>query len=56
MERAAFGSFLVFILVKTDSDMLFFLLIKLLERGAGLTGPCLAGSQWATTDQETFMG
>lgn len=56
VERAAFGSFLVFILVKTDSDMLFFLLIKLLERGAGLTGPCLAGSQWATTDQETFMG
>lgn len=31
--------------LKPAPTMLFFLLIKMLERGAGLTGPCLAGRQ-----------
>lgn len=45
-ERAAFWSFLWFLFrLKQALTLLFFLLIKLLERGAGLTGPCLAGRQ-----------
>lgn len=37
------GLFLFLFQSKQALTLLFFLLIKLLERGAGLTGPCLAG-------------
>lgn len=39
------GLFLFLFQSKHAWTLLFFLLIKLLERGAGLTGPCLAGRQ-----------
>lgn len=39
------GLFLFLFQSKQALTLLFFLLIKLLERGAGLTGPCLAGRQ-----------
>lgn len=39
------GLFLFLFQSKQAPTLLFFLLIKLLERGAGLTGPCLAGRQ-----------
>lgn len=40
-----FGLFLFLFQSKQALTLLFFLLIKLLERGAGLTGSCLAGRQ-----------
>lgn len=39
------GLFLFLFQLKQAQTLLFFLLIKLLERWAGLTGPCLAGRQ-----------
>lgn len=39
------GAFLFLFQSKQAWTLLFFLLIKLLERRAGLTGPCLAGRQ-----------
>lgn len=40
-----FGAFLFSFQPKQALTMLFFLLIKLSERGSRLTGPCLAGRQ-----------
>lgn len=42
-ERAAFGPFLILSQSKRSLTLLSFLLIKLLGKGAGLTGPRLAG-------------